>query len=140
MDTESNSETWQVEAGGQVYDTSFEEMQAWIAEGSLLRIDRVRKGNLRWIEAGKVPALTEFFNAKDAAAPPAPIVTTTQTEVLWVAEPVQDFVNPPAQSVTAVSASGDVCSMHPDAPTAYICDTCSNAFCKACPKSYGGTV
>lgn len=142
MNTGADNEAWQVEAGGQVYDTNFDEMQAWIAEGSLLRIDRVRKGDLRWIEAGKVPALTEFFNAKDAAAPPPPVITTTHTEVLGVAEPVQEFVNSPAQTFPdpAPAAAADACSMHWDAPAAYICDTCANSFCKACPKSYGGTV
>lgn len=137
---ESNNEIWQVEAGGQVYDTNFDEMTSWIAEGALLRIDRVRKGNLRWIEAGKVPALTEFFNAKDAGAPPPPVITTTYTEVLGVAEPVKEFINPPAPSMSNTPVGGDECSMHPDVPTAYICDTCSNSFCKTCPKSYGGTV
>lgn len=58
---DSNPEQWQVEAGGNIYDTSFDEMKLWIAEGSLLRIDRVRKGNLRWIEAGKVPTLLDWL-------------------------------------------------------------------------------
>jgi hypothetical protein len=43
---ETRTESWQVETGGQVFDTNFDEMATWIAEGSLLRIDRVRKGNL----------------------------------------------------------------------------------------------
>ena len=77
MDQESTQEIWQVESGGHVVGTSFDEMTEWINEGTLLRIDRVRKGNLRWTEAGKVPQLVEFFNAKDAEDPIKPIVTTT---------------------------------------------------------------
>ena len=140
MDAEINQEIWEVEANGQTYQTSFDEMTAWINEGSLLRIDRVRKGNFRWIEAGKVPSLFEFFNAKDAAEPPPPVITTTTTEVLGVPTPQpQQFVNAPAVPVSPEPAP-DACSMHPDAPARYICDTCGNLFCKACPNSYGGNV
>ncbi len=149
MDAEINQEIWEVEANGEIRSTNFAEMTTWIGEGSLLRIDRVRKANLRWIEAGKVPTLLEFFNAKDASAPALPVISTTNTEVLGVATPPQQqFVNPQSQSPTTpldgasatAASSSDACSMHPDAPAKYICDTCSNLFCKACPSSYGGTV
>ena len=140
MDVETNQEIWEVEANGQTYQTSFDEMTAWIGEGSLLRIDRVRKGNLRWIEAGKVASLLEFFNAKDASGPPPPVISTTTTEVLGVApaQP-QQFVNAPAAAQSPEPAP-NVCSLHGDAPAKYICDTCGNLFCKACPNSYGGNV
>ena len=148
MDAETNQDIWEVEANGEVFQTNFAEMATWINEGSLLRIDRVRKGNLRWIEAGKVPSLIEFFNAKDAAAPPPPVVSTTTTEILGVATPqTQQFINspaspqtPPAAAAAAPATAPDVCSMHPDFPAKYICDTCSNLFCKGCPSSYGGNV
>lgn len=140
MNVEPDQEIWQVEAGGKVYDTSFDEMTTWIAEGSLLRIDRVRKGNLRWIEAGKVPALTEFFNAKDAAAPAAPVITSTTTEILGVAPQVNEFTNAPPSMPSADPTGEPVCAVHADAPAAYQCDTCANTFCKACPSAYGSTV
>ncbi|MBV9217419.1 MAG: DUF4013 domain-containing protein [Acidobacteria bacterium] len=130
---------WQVEANGQTFDAPFAELTQWIIEGSVLRIDRVRKGNLRWIEAGKVPALVEFFNAKDKNAPPPPVITATRTEVLGVAEEANSFINATPPS-TAPLPTGDVCAMHADAAAAFVCETCSNAFCKACPNSYGGTV
>ncbi len=140
MNAEPNNETWQVEAGGKIYDTSFDEMTTWIAEGSLLKIDRVRKGNLRWIEAGKVPALIEFFNAKDAAGPTPPVITSTTTEVLGVAQPTGEFTNAqPAHAYAPVNTE-PVCAVHTDALAAYLCDTCANAFCKACPSAYGSTV
>jgi|GEM_PF-769035 len=152
---EARTESWQVDTGGKVFDTNFDEMTFWIAEGALLRIDRVRKGNLRWIEAGKVPQLVEFFNAKDAGEPIMPVVTTTNTEVLGVAEPTQDFDNgPPTQRFETARTTGqfnnepptdsvaaaDVCAMHPDLPAAWACDTCSNLFCKTCPTGYGANV
>jgi hypothetical protein len=140
----SNNETWQVDAGGTVYETNFAEMADWIAQGSLLRIDRVKKGNLRWIEAGKVPALTEFFNAKDAAAPPPPVVTTSSganhVDVLGPSTTSPALPMNEDDRPASPAAPADACAVHADAPVAYICDTCCNAFCKACPNSYGGTV
>ena len=138
MDAETNQEIWEIEANGRAVQTDFDELTTWISTGSLLRIDRVRKGNLRWIEAGKVPSLIEFFNAKDAEGPSPPTVSTTTTEILGVAPQAQQFVNaPPAQSQEPLS---EMCSMHPDAPAKFVCDTCLNHFCNACPNSYGGSV
>lgn len=142
---ETRSETWQVETGGQIFDASLDEMSAWIADGSLLRIDRVRKNNLRWIEAGKVPQLIEFFNIKDAAEPPPPVVTMTTMEVLGVAEFAAPSLQDRNPEGTAPISSpqpqqGEVCSVHSDTPAVYVCDTCVNSFCKACPTGYGATV
>ncbi|HSU24369.1 MAG TPA: hypothetical protein VLI65_00175, partial [Pyrinomonadaceae bacterium] len=69
MMNEQTLELWQVDANGKIFDTSFAELIVWIGEGSLLRQDKVRKGNLRWIEAGKVPSLIAVFNAKDNGVP-----------------------------------------------------------------------
>jgi hypothetical protein len=65
------NEIWQVDVNGQIYEASFAELTEWINEGSLLPGDRVRRGNLRWLDAIKVPALYGFFNAKELGiAPP----------------------------------------------------------------------
>jgi hypothetical protein len=152
--SENVQDIWQVEAAGKVYDTSFDEMTAWIAEGSLIREDKVRKGNLRWIEAGKVPSLIKFFNAKDSGQSIAPVVTVSQPvnvqpdpeDILELA-PTVNIVETktlaPDTALTNVRACAtdtNVCSVHADVPAAYVCESCSNSFCKACPKSYGGTV
>lgn len=134
MEHEQSQDIWQVEANGSFFDGTIEDLAAWIGDGSVLRIDRVRKGNLRWIEAGKVPALIEFFNAKDANEPPPPVITTTKREVLGV--PVASTNNLPQ---TKALDSG-MCSVHTDAPARWKCDTCLSEFCKACPSSYGANV
>lgn len=157
-------EIWQVDAAGKVYETSFEEMTAWIAEGALIREDKVRKGNLRWIEAGKVPSLVKFFNAKEAGQSILPVVTINQSSAVQTAPDDLLELDPPVSIVdsktiapgTAASdapvfshstgvphqkpASPDVCAKHTDRAAAYVCESCSNSFCKECPKSYGGTV
>ena len=157
MMNEQTLELWQVDANGQIFDTNFAELIVWIGEGSLLRQDKVRKGNLRWIEAGKVPSLIGVFNAKDNGEPlPGPVITTTTLDAAVVPfEAAANPVNPLSSQVTAdytlptaeytvpmdqVTVVGSVCSIHPNVEATYTCDTCMNQFCKACPKSYGGTV
>lgn len=198
MNVTDYKEVWQIDAGGQIYEASFEEMAQWIFEGSILPQDMVKRGNLRWIEARKVPALMQFFNSKERGEPP-PVFTST-TDASGVSDnqtappqnfpPQQAFASnpflttfnqpaentqppqnpfdptPPAQSFqnqnnqwqenqfsqSAASynepaahefnlmPTADSCSMHPEIQAAFLCGTCGNGFCPACPKSYGGTV
>ena len=70
MNEGSSLEIWQVEVNGIQYEASFEELTQWVAEGALQPQDKVRRGNLRWIEAGKVPLLYGSFNAKQLDIPP----------------------------------------------------------------------
>ena len=78
MSTRNQHEVWQVDVGGQVYDAAFAELGDWIGEGSLQPEDKVRKGNLRWIEARRVPDLIPFFNAKQQGLPMPVVVSTTE--------------------------------------------------------------
>lgn len=74
----NSEEVWQVEVNGQVYETTFGELPGWIADNALVETDKVRRGNLRWLEAGKVPSLVPFFNAKANGEPiPGLSVSTT---------------------------------------------------------------
>ena len=176
-------EMWQIEVGGQIYEADLEEMTLWIAEGSLLPEDKVRRKNLRWIEAQRVPELVSFFNAKSQGAlmpmQNSIVVNTTDgannvSEREMTPSPnVENAVpvnNPEnqykefenfAKSLDNLTVSKtfsipkqekndtrhnclpqieEFCGLHTDAPTAYYCETCCNAFCKICPKSYGGNV
>ncbi len=153
MSTEQTQEMWQIESNGQIFDTSFEEITSLIDRGELLRMDRVRKDDLRWIEAGKVPSLLAVFNAKDGDDPAKPVITLTKlgspvmpdsmSELPASAGGTNVALNstsfPPAHAGGSDTAE-QVCVMHDDFPAAYVCSTCFNNFCKACPKSYGGTV
>jgi len=139
MNNDQTQEVWQVEANGKIFETNFVEMTAWIDEGALLRQDKVRKGNLRWIEAGKVPSLMAVFNAKDNGIAPTPVITTTKLSPTSL--PGSQAANPDNYPpATAEFTSEPMCSMHADVPSAFVCETCANQFCKACPNSYGGTV
>src|SRR5437667_6562681 len=132
---ENAQELWQVEANGNIFDTNLAEIRTWIEEGAVLRMDRVRKGNLRWIEAGKVPSLVAVFNAVESGQPLPPVVTTTDAANPGTAQPASEATTNPVESLAhdelAVSMpTADVCSMHNDVPAAYVCDYCANLFRK----------
>jgi len=140
------SEIWQVDVNGTVYDAAFGELPEWIDGGSLLPGDKVRKGNLRWIEARRVPSLVPFFNAKEKCEPMPFVVTVTEGEPTPdpVAEPTIPeptvMAEPVISSTPAVAFDPTRCSLHADRESFYLCDGCANGFCKECPTSYGSSV
>ena len=93
MSEQNPNEVWQVEVGGKVYEAPFVELGDWIGEGSLLPQDKVRKGNLRWIEARRVPNLIPFFNAKEQGLPMPVMFSTTQAEVAAPKLPVEQAIS-----------------------------------------------
>lgn len=145
-------ETWQVDVSGQIYETNFEGLVNWISEGSLMRGDKIRRGNLRWLEAGKIPLLFGFFNAKEAGQPMPPVQFSTtdaenQTHSAENFAATQNFSsnfappeNFPPDFANPQLTAQDFCIIHADAPACFFCDTCLNSFCSICPKSYGGNV
>ena len=159
MSTQNPNEVWQVEVSGQIYEAPFAELGEWIGEGSLQPGDKVRRGNLRWVEARLVPGLIPFFNAKQQGKPIPVIVSTTEPPVASTAVPdsvvihggqvsnvppvastpvEHPIVAPSVQMQTPVNA--DFCAVHTDLPSVFLCDGCGSGFCKVCPKAYGGSV
>jgi len=158
MSSPNPQEIWQVDVGGQIYEAAFSELGDWIGEGSLQPEDKVRKGNLRWIEARRVPGLVPFFNAKEQGLPLPVVVSTTEAAPAQVdsqqqvatenfppnpdflgmaTDPVEHSIAVPAEPVHA-RHNPDYCATHVDVPTVFLCDGCGNGFCKVCPKSYSG--
>ena len=118
MSVQSQNEVWQVEVGGQIYEAAFEELGGWIGDGALHPADKVRKGNLRWVEARLVPGLIPFFNAKERGEPMPVVVATddSQGEVLNIGvEPVvtETSFEPPALETEAVPTHLDTSSVSP---------------------------
>ncbi|MDQ6788063.1 MAG: plasminogen receptor (KT) [Acidobacteriota bacterium] len=169
------TEIWQVEAGGAIYEARFEELGEWIAEGSLLPQDKVRRGNLRWLEAGKIPLLFGFFNAKELGLPmpvlqandepsqpetniqivseniisPLPEFVPSENEAEFVEQsqdnfPVREEIKTEsrtkAQTPQNFQIGNNFCNIHQELAAEYVCEVCAKGFCKACPKSFGGTV
>lgn len=152
-------EKWQVEVGGQIYEANYEELKQWIDEGALLALDKVRRGNLRWIEAQRVPGLKPFFDAKDKGESETENVQAASNENVLAFENITEqnrdyekhsdsnkrFENRTDFSAVANLALIDlpqnaVCHLHAETEAGYFCETCGSCFCKTCPKSFGGNV
>jgi hypothetical protein len=88
-------ELWQVDSGGQVYEASFEVLTQWVIEGAVLPTDKIRRGELRWLEAGKVPRLQSIFkNGVPGVANDERQIETTVTELPPSIEPIiHSFAN-----------------------------------------------
>jgi hypothetical protein len=133
-------EFWQAEVNGRVYEAGFEELANRISDGSVKQGDKVRKGNLRWIEAGKVPALIEFFNARENGMRP-PIVTSVTDASSDPSETAGHIIFPTAESPVLLSVTNVAsCPIHDGAELYYSCTSCGTCFCRSCPRSYGGSV
>jgi hypothetical protein len=120
-------EVWRVSTIEGVFETDLETLRQWIVEGCVLPTDKVSKGNLSWIDAGRVPKLKDAFNGEIAPAP------TQNVSFETFVESNPEFTNP-SPSTQAV------CHNHPDAAPHYMCRMCGATFCKQCPKFAGGKV
>ena len=119
MSDHVQSEIWQVEVNAQVYEASFGDLTQWIADGALQPDDKVRRGNLRWIEARKVPGLATHFRNGAIGAPPTNVIITTV--------PVPSF-------------DQGACKNHSDREAKFVCLSCSTPACRECVKSFGSSV
>jgi hypothetical protein len=137
-------ELWRVNTPEGVFETDLETLKQWIAEGSVLPTDKVSKGNLNWIDAGRAPMLKAAFKGDPAV--PLDVVTAQasarQTERIREAEPTPaypEFLEPacaplPVTQVANPGAPSNVCHNHPDTPPRYLCRMCNAALCESCPK------
>lgn len=139
---------WQVQVEGQVYESDFDQLTQWIMEGSVSRSHLVKRGSLRWLAAGKVPALIEFFNAAPDSTPQQPVVSTTDAtepngeavpSPTVVAENVENFeatVDPDVELIEVYepreATSMLFCNFHKERFPDHICGTCNNLFCTEC--------
>jgi hypothetical protein len=71
-------EVWQLETHDGVYQADLPTLKQWVAEGIAQPTDRVRKGSLKWIEAGRAPSLRRVFAGEE-------VPEVTQEEVATVA-------------------------------------------------------
>ena len=108
-------EVWRVNTPEGIFETDLETLKQWIVEGCVLPTDKVSKGNLSWIDAGRVPKLKGAFHG----------------EVTPVAERPTAPVEP--ARVTGPTSTA-ACHNHPEAAPEYTCRNCGALLCKACTK------
>lgn len=152
----NSQEIWQVAVSDRVYEANFEEVVQWIKEGAVLPEDKVRRGNLRWLNAGKVPEFYPFFYDDGFKAEQSPSLQTNDgkdyspfqpnsTAILddqpetFAEESKNEDLNS-FQTLAENFKANAKCSIHSEKEPHYICEICKNLFCKTCPESFGSKV
>src|SRR6266446_10107937 len=74
-------ELWRVSTVEGVFATKLETLKQWIVEGCVLPTDKVSKGNLNWIDAGRAPMLKAAFKGDHVVTAPAQ-VSAPSTEAI----------------------------------------------------------
>jgi hypothetical protein len=95
-------ETWRVNTPEGIFETDLETLKQWIAEGCVLPTDKVSKGNLNWIDAGRAPMLRSAF-AADASSVSTPAASTPA--VSTVSMPAVSTLVQPASATAADHSS-----------------------------------
>lgn len=127
-------EVWRVSTVEGIFETDLETLKQWIGEGCVLPTDKVCKGNLSWIDAGRVPKLKDAFSGQPTPAP----AQNTSFETFVESNP--EFSNSQDYSTVQPVQHATVCHNHPDVAPDYVCRMCGAAFCRQCPKFAGGSV
>ncbi len=149
----TQTEIWRVSTPEGVFEADLETLKQWIREGCVLTTDKVSKGNLNWIEAGRAPMLRAAFSGEVSpvtttatiAEPPhvveAALPTASVTQAALPAPPAtqsesyfENFVETPR---SPEASSPETCCNHPELGTKYFCHTCDKGFCQACTRFVG---
>jgi hypothetical protein len=145
-------EQWRVSTPEGIFETDLETLKQWIVEGCVLPSDKVCKGKLSWIEAGKAPMLRPAFNGEfvPATPPPTPPPTAVpppeQPPVAQSPQPEQfDHTESfkPESTAPPQDFGGrhleNACHNHPDVAPKFVCRVCATPFCEECPRFVGAT-
>jgi len=126
-------ELWRVSTPEGIFEADLDTLKQWISEGCVLPTDKVCKGNLSWIEAGRVPKLKGAFSGEPApVSEPISFETFVESSPAFTDTQATSWVEPPT-----APHSTNTCNNHPDADPAYVCRMCGAVFCKHCPKFVG---
>ena len=75
----TNPELWRVSTVEGLFETDLETLKQWIREDCVLPTDKVSKGNLNWIDAGRVPQLKSAFLGETTSHTPKPAIDSFET-------------------------------------------------------------
>jgi uncharacterized membrane protein len=152
---------------GQIYETDFDGLKDWVAEGCFHATDKVKKGSLNWIEAGKVPMLRRLFvgtGAPAGAMPPPmapapafnPAPAFSAPASYRSGSPAGGFGQPGAPSFQGMPGGQHFvapmppvpaghrphagCYNHPNFQPKFMCKSCANTFCNDCVKFVNGRI
>ena len=156
------AESWRVSTVEGVFETDLDTLRQWIVEGCVLPTDKVCKGKLNWIDAGRAPMLRPAFNGEISEAIAAATLTPPElppdlslappphasaaSRAAEPEDPVAGLASDPAAFDSEVAAPrifnsaqplAEVCHNHPEAEPRYICRACATLFCRECTKFVG---
>jgi hypothetical protein len=80
-------ETWRVMTPEGIFEADLDTLRQWIVEGCVLPTDKVAKGNLNWIDAGRAPSLRKAFAGEMDAPQAAPTPPQFETVAAGVVQP-----------------------------------------------------
>lgn len=133
-------EQWRVSTVDGMWETDLETLRQWISEGAVAPTDKVSKGNLNWIEAGRAPMLKAAFQAESVAPAVPQSVQPPPAENTWQ-EPQQesesfdyDDAVPPVADFQDPAALPAACHNHPELTPYYICPSCAAGLCEGCAR------
>lgn len=137
-------EVWRVSTVEGIFETDLETLKQWIAEGCVLPTDKVSKGTLNWIDAGRAPMLRAAFGGDFSPQPPKQPVypeaaggwqTPPPFEETRQTEPTHDSTTYTAPPVNESYATpGTTCQKHPESAAHFICRMCNATWCETCPR------
>src|SRR5689334_4562983 len=119
-------EVWRVSTPEGVFETDLETLKQWILEGCVLPTDKVTKGNLSWIEAGRVPKLKGAFNGEVSPVSEPPVSNSFAGFADSTSSKSASHSAPATGSfqVVAPANTTTTCQNHPDAAPDYVCRKC----------------
>jgi hypothetical protein len=142
----AETDIWQVETHEGLFQADLPTLKQWVAEGLVLPTDRVRKGALKWIEAGRAPMLRRVFSGEERveASAPAPQSANApadvrQAEAAFTPETSPDLglAGDDAPFRVAEATPSSSCHFHPTQAASLYCRVCRASFCRACPSRVG---
>jgi hypothetical protein len=159
------TEIWQVSTPDGLFQADLPTLKEWVAEGVVLPTDRVRKGALNWIDAGRAPVLRRVFSGEeqvevieppagdaDACAPPQTgpdlgLQGDEAARACFASDPAAASADAHAQAdagwaeplLTGAPALSSSCHFHPLQAATLVCRKCSVTFCRACPNRVGAS-
>ncbi len=132
-------EQWRVHTPEGVFETDLETLKQWIAEGSVLPTDKVSKGKLSWIDAGRAPMLKAAFQS-EVVVPPLSIASSTLADPIVPQDSPQDAevdhhdAPKPEPHLVDLASLPVWCYSHQQVTPQYICLACNTAACESCVK------
>lgn len=146
-------EIWRVSTVEGIFEADLETLKQWIAEGCVQPTDKVSKGTLNWIDAGRAPMLRAAFAGDFSPQPPKqpvypeaaggwqtppPFEQPPQPEPTPEATPYTETYTPPPVN-DGFASSENACQNHPESPAHFICRMCNAMWCETCPRFVSGS-